>query len=252
LVVPVLPFIPDGRLMLGDERAEDLSGWGGATDMTARGISISKTIGRTLYMACVLGLVANIGAAIWHIGFPQTAPAVMADSIQKDEPAYLTGSLGAWRGSLPRARSVDVVKRIVVEGVAAPAEGVWAGQFDPITGDIQVIAGAGDLTLAHEYGHALLLDLIVERVGPGAGALAAFQGLSEMDRGSDPSSAPEWLRGMFAEYKRLRADPYGDSYYGSSFNEYFAESFAWTADRDGMDVAPITLAFFACLDRASR
>jgi hypothetical protein len=219
--------------------------------MITRGIT-AKTIGRTLYMACVLGLVANIGAAVWHIGFPQTAPAVMADAIQRDEPAYMTGSLGAWRGTLPRARSVDVVKSIVVAGLATPEDGVWAGQFDPVTGNIQVIASAGDLTLAHEYGHALLLDLIVEHEGEGARTLSTFQSLAETDRNGDPSGVPEWLLEMFDEYRHLPSDPYGSTYYGSSFNEYFAESFAWTADRDGMDVAPITLAFFASLECAAR
>jgi hypothetical protein len=219
--------------------------------MITRGTTI-RTIGRTLYLAFVLALVANIGAAAWHVVRPETAPRVMASAVQQDEPAYLTGALGSWRGTLPRARSVRVVSRITVQGRPAPEDGVWAGQFDPVTGDIEIIRTAGDLTLAHEYGHALLQDLIVERTGPGAHALAVFQDLVDADHTTDPSEVPEWLRGVFAEYQRLPADPYGDAYYGASFCEYFAESFAWTADRDGIDVAPATRAFLANLERAPR
>jgi hypothetical protein len=57
---------------------------------------------------------------------------------------------------------------------------------------------------------------------------------------------------MFTEYRNLPADPYGDTYYGASFNEYFAESFAWTANRAGMDVAPVTLAFFRDVENQAR
>jgi hypothetical protein len=214
--------------------------------------TITTTIGRTFYLACVLGLAANIGAAAWHIAFPLSAPGAVADTIRSDKPAYLSGTLGTWRGSLPRARTVRVVDRIVVTGLAAPTDGVWAGQFDPTSGGIEIIESAGDLTLAHEYGHALLEDLIIERVGPGAPSLSIFQALAETRRDSDPECVPEWLRGVFDEFRRLPADPYGDPYYGSSFNEYFAESFAWTADRDGMKVAPATLSFFASLESAAR
>jgi hypothetical protein len=238
--------------MSADERAEKDSErltWE-AQDMRTN--TTTRTIGRTIYLACVLGLVANIGAALWHIEFPASAPRAMADSIQSSEPAYLTGALGTWRGALPRSRSVSVVHEIVVTGLAAPTDGVWAGQYDPTTGAIQVIASAGDLTLAHEYGHALLQDLIVDRVGPGAPALSVFQQLSEARQDTDPADVPEWLRKVFAEFKRLPADPYGDTYYASSFNEYFAESFAWTADRNGMKVAPVTLAFLASLESAAR
>jgi hypothetical protein len=219
--------------------------------MTTKSI-IANSVGRTLYMAFILAFAANIGAAAWHIVSPESAPQVMASAVRSDEPAYMTGSLGSWRGALPRARSVRVVDRILVQGHAAPQDGVWAGQFDPVTGGIEVIRSAGDLTLAHEYGHALLQDLIVQHTGEGSQSLAVFQRLAETGRTTDPSAVPEWLRNVFDEYRRLPADPYGDTYYSTSFNEYFAESFAWTADRDGMNVAPETLAFLANLERTTR
>lgn len=211
--------------------------------------STIRTIGRTLYLAFVLALVASIGTAAWHVVGPGAAPRFMTSTVQQDEPAHMTGCLGSWRGTLPRARSVSVVDEIVVQGHAAPQNGVWAGQFDPVTGDIQIISSAGDLTLAHEYGHALMQDLVVERMGEGAYALGVFESLSQTNRDSDPSQVPEWLLGVFEDYRRLPADPYGDTYYGDSFNEYFAESFAWTTVREGMSVAPATLAFFANLER---
>jgi hypothetical protein len=219
--------------------------------MTTKGIRL-RTIGRTLYMACVLGLVANIGAAAWHIAWPESAPRVMAANLQQDEPAYRTGAFKSWSGSLPRARTVRIVDRILVDGQAAPEDGVWAGQFDPVSGEIEVIRSAGDITLAHEYGHALLQDLIVAHMGAGAPALSVFDDLASVDRAADSEDVPEWLRPVFNEYRALPDDPYGDAYYGSSFNEYFAESFAWAVERDGFGVAPATAAFLADLESPSR
>lgn len=215
------------------------------------GTTTLKTLGRTLYLAFVLGVAANVGSMVWHIAVPDTAPKVAAATVGSGDPAYMTGALGSWHGRLPLARPVKVVDHIAVDGQAAPKDGVWAGQYDPVDGAITVIRSAGDLTLAHEYGHALLLALIEQRTGPGAPALRVFQQLEDAGRSTDPDLVPEWLRSMFREYRGLPSDPYGDVYYGASFNEYFAETFAWTADRDGIDVAPVALALFASLEHVS-
>lgn len=215
-------------------------------------ISITiRTIARTLALAGVLCLAGALAVTGWHMVRHETAPRAMASTLRADGPAFMTGALGTWRGDLPRARAVRVVQSIQVQGQAAPENGVWAGQYDPVTGGIEIIRASGDITLAHEYGHALLQDLIVREIGEGAPALALFQQLADTSRSTDPSGVPAWLRGVFDEYRRLPAAPYGDSYYGDSFNEYFAESFAWTAVRDGMDVSPAARAFFADLERAS-
>ena len=133
--------------MVTDERAEIPYERREAHTMKSGGTTIG-TIGQMLCTALALALVANIGAAVLHIVRPESAPQVMASAIRQDEPAYMTGALGSWRGTLPRARSISIVDRITVEGRPAPQDGVWAGQFDPVTGAIEVIRSAGDLTLA--------------------------------------------------------------------------------------------------------
>jgi hypothetical protein len=210
----------------------------------------ARIIGRTLYLVCVLGLAAYIAAAVCNVGSPLTASRGGAGHAASGGSGRDTRDLGTWRGTLPLARSVNVVDVLTVDGRKAPGDGVWAGQYDPSDGSITVISSAGDLTLAHEYGHALLHDLLDERMGRGALSIGVFMQMEATDRTSDSESVPEWLRGMFHEYCGLPADPYGDTYYGNSFCEYFAESFAWTANRDGAYVAPITLAFFTSLETA--
>jgi hypothetical protein len=211
-----------------------------------------RTIARTLQLACILGLLINVGIAAWHVVSPETAPKVMANQVRQDEPAYLTGATGSWRGALPRATTVRVVDSIEVDGKQAPVGSVWAGQYDPVSGGIEIIRTAGDLALAHEYGHALLMELAVSHDGQGVRALALFDALAHTGRNDDPASVPDWLRRVFDEYRKLPADPYGDSYYGMSFNEYFAQSFACTVTSDRGEVAPVARAFFCSLEPAAR
>jgi len=213
------------------------------------GTIITRTIARTLLLAVLICAMGIALVTVGHLLWPETAPSAMAYPLRSGGPARLTGAVGTWRGDLPRARSIDVVREIEVAGLEAPQDGVWAGQYDPVTGGIEIINGAADVTLAHEYGHALMHDLIVRHVGEGAPALALFERLADADRQTDPSVVPAWLRPMFAEYRDLPADPFGDTYYGDSFGEYFAESFAWTAVRGGMDVAPAALGFFSGIER---
>jgi hypothetical protein len=188
--------------------------------------------------------------AAWADARSETPPKGMSSTVRESEPAHLSSSVGSWRGTLPYARPVRIVEHIGVEGQNTPQDGVWAGQYDPATGEIRIIRTAGDLTLAHEYGHALLQDLIIKYARESVCPVGTFQSLSETNRSTDPSQVPEWLRTVFADYRSLPADPYGSAYYGSTFNEYFAESFARIANRDGKGVAAATTAFFANLECA--
>lgn len=217
--------------------------------MTIRGTA-GRTMDRLRYAAGVAILLASMAAPMWRIAQVEAAPRSSSIEVSEDRNASQTGAVGSWRGTLPRARSVKVVDTIVITGRAAPENGVWAGQYDPMTGEIQVIRDAGAITLAHEYGHALLQDLIDEHTGVGTDALWIFQALADANRETDPSQVPDWLRAVFVEYQGLPGEPYDDVYYGSSFNEYFAESFAWTATRDAQSVPPVTLAFLESLDQA--
>jgi hypothetical protein len=164
--------------------------------------------------------------------------------------ASASGCLGDWHGTLPIARPIARVEEIAAGGQTAPEGSVWAGEYDPVEDHIAVIKDcASDLTLAHEYGHALLYDLIIEHVGDGAQALAVFDLLSNADRQTSANTVPEWLRPTFVEYRDSTSPPYGDNYYGSSFNEYFAESFAWTANRSGMYVPAAMADYLATVER---
>jgi hypothetical protein len=96
------------------------------------------------------------------------------------------------------------------------------------------------------------MELAVTHDGQGTRALALFDVLAHTGRNDEPARVPEWLRSVFDEYRRLPADPYGDTYYGESFSEYFAETFACIATRDSDGVAPVARAFFLGLEPAAR
>jgi hypothetical protein len=181
---------------------------------------------------------------------PAASPSlVYAAPANPDSAAIFTGCLGTWTGTLPHVRPIARVDQIVAGGQTAPQGSVWAGEYDPVNDRISIIKGcASDLTLAHEYGHALLLDVIREKVGPGAPALGLFSQLDRCDQRTSPDEVPEWLQAEFREYRRVSATTYGDPYYVESFNEYFAESFAWTANRSGMGVPPTITAYFESVE----
>jgi hypothetical protein len=164
--------------------------------------------------------------------------------------ASASGCLGDWHGALPIARPIARVNEIGAGGQTAPEGSVWAGEYDPVEDHIAIIKGcASDLTLAHEYGHALLYDLIIEHAGDGAQALTLFDLLSTVDQKTSADRIPEWLRPTFVEYRDSTSAPYGDRYYGSSFNEYFAESFAWMANRSGMYVPTAMADYLRTVER---
>jgi hypothetical protein len=206
---------------------------------------LGRAIGRIAFLAVALGLSVNAAAAgqVWTPGSGR-----IVSSVRSRKPAYESGCLGAWRGTLPRERTVKLVDRIESPALAAPAEGVWAGQYDPMTGDIKVIRTAGDITLAHEYGHALLHDLLEQGSGGSRRALYEFSALVAANHDTDPSDVPERLRSVFDEYRGTQDDLYGNSHYAGSFAEYFAESFARIATGDGANVPPRMTAFLASLD----
>jgi hypothetical protein len=217
--------------------------------------AMTKGLARSMYVVVAL-LFASISA--WNIAdiataYGHDAPASITYVTPENAaaPAASSGCLGDWHGAVPHIRPIARVLEIDAEGQTAPAGSVWAGEYDPVNDRIAVLEDcASDLTLAHEYGHALLYDVIIEHVGPGAPAQALFAALDATGQHTSTSRVPEWLRPVFDEYRTASASPYGDGYFGASFNEYFAESFAWTANRSGMDVPPAMTAFFDDVERA--
>lgn len=208
-----------------------------------------SVLSRLVYTACMLGLAAAI--ALTAMGKWSPADVVHAVVIrdQVKTPAYRTANLGSWRGQMPRTRPVRVVKDI--SPPMSPVQGTVAGQFDPLSDEIKVIPGSGDVTLAHEYGHAMLEDLIERHEGSYTASLKMFSVLED-SRQVDARNVPEWLRPTFMEYQRLPVTYYGSPYFGRSFNEYFAESFARMSLCRGKGVPPQTRLFLERVEKRGR
>lgn len=202
-----------------------------------------RVIGRILYAGLVTALVS---ALVW-IGLFVVLPEVAPQSCDVN-----SGVPGTWRGDLPHARHVTTVDKIDVAGVASPQGGTWAGLYNPVSHDIQVVKGAAALTLAHEYGHALLHDLLLARCADRWEADALFARIEVMNQSSGPDGLPVWLTAAYHEYECGSPTLYGSAYFGDSFGEDFAESFAYYTTRAGADVPPVMTALLAGAEKSGR
>ena len=156
-----------------------------------------------------------------------------------DEPAIAAHDIfNGWTGDYPTARVI-----------------VWSNDTDQILGDNPkyFTAGAYDpkdqvitLTdryftatpeqqtqiLVHEYGHALMGDLINHGSITNNYSLNRYSinRVQLFTQEANPRSVPEILRPLFLEYQRAERDTYDKwsnppGYYTNIFGEYFAESF---------------------------
>lgn len=201
-----------------------------------------RVIGRIVYGAFVAALLAALVGTGLLIAFP---PVVSQGSLDGGVP-------GAWQGDLPHARQVSIVDKIEIAGVASPQDGVWAGLYDASSRQIRIVKTGTQLTLAHEYGHALLHDLLLERCADRWEADALFSRIEETDQSSGPEGLPVWLTAAYLEYQSGPPTPFGSSYFGDSFGEDFAESFAWYTLREGTDVGPEMTALLAGVEKPDR
>lgn len=90
-------------------------------------------------------------------------------------------------------------------------------------------------TLRHEYGHALLSDLLVRDRGGDYYRSRKANALQELTQGDNPSELPELLLPIFEDYRSAPRSIYDrgmestrtiPGYFTREFGEFFAESFA--------------------------
>ena len=90
-----------------------------------------------------------------------------------------------------------------------------------------------DEVVLHEYGHALMSDLINhEGIGGYWVSRHKTNAMIDITQESDISEVPEILHPIFLAYQETPKDIYQTqfskpNYYSSCFSEFFAESFAW-------------------------
>lgn len=101
--------------------------------------------------------------------------------------------------------------------------------------------------LRHEYGHAFLYDMLVERHGgQGNESKAAYESslinAIRQGRPEPPPALPSDMHPLLAEYAGADPTVYGSPYLTSSFGEYFAESYARVLE--GKPVPAQTKAWF--------
>jgi hypothetical protein len=207
----------------------------------------ARLTGRILYDVTFAALIIACVALGLAIAFPRVLELATTQGCRID-----VGVPGTWRGTLPAKRLVSVVATIVVSDQACPQGSTWAGQYSAVTGDIQVVKGASALTLAHEYGHALLHDLLRKRLADSGAADAMFYRIEDTDQSSATSGLPAWLIAAYREYQQGSPTPFGNSYFGASFGEYFAESFAYYTTRSGDEVSPAMKSLFAEVEKQGR
>jgi hypothetical protein len=208
---------------------------------------VARVIGNILYDVLIGALViACLGVGV-AIASPRALELATTPGCRID-----AGVPGDWHGALPTKRPVSVVATIVVSDQTCPQGSTWAGQYNVATGDIQIVKNASAITLAHEYGHALLHDLLRQRCGSSESPDMTFIRIEKMNQSSGSAGLPEWLKPAYREYQNGSPTPFGDSYFGDSFGEYFAESFGYYTTRAADSVSPPLKSLFASVEKQGR
>jgi len=145
-----------------------------------------------------------------------------------DIPAYQTADLGCWKGSIPTLRRVSVLGDIP-EVVSTPALRT-VGNYTTRTAEIVLLRGdtLTPTVLRHEYGHALLFDVLVRECGGDiADALRLDESVvASFSRTSDITTLPTDLRAIAREYQSQPTTIYGNRHFTTTFGEYVAQSFS--------------------------
>ena len=204
-----------------------------------------------LYAGVVALLVTALAGIALLVALPEDA-GLAVGSAGMQLAAADSGVPGDWYGELPRLRTVSVVDRIEGAWHARPQGGIFTGQYDTSSREIWILKDASKLTLAHEYGHALLHDLLLDRGTGHCEADPLFARIERLDRSSGPEGLPVWLQDAYRGFQASSPNVYGSRYFGDSFGEYIAESFAWYTLRAGTGVAPEMKALLAGVDGQSR
>ena len=169
----------------------------------------------------------------------------------KTTPATIAG----WKGSLPYDRRVTVEETMsATQDLSVFGDGVQTlASYNVKTGEINILTGA-DSTRNHEFGHALLVDLVAQQNGGDyAKAASDSMALNKLSpEATDSSLAPSWLVGVADDYRN--ATPTGalgayNGYYLQNLNEYFAECYSLYTNGQQGEVPPNTRAFLASVER---
>lgn len=148
---------------------------------------------------------------------------------------------GTWHGALPLLRGVRR-SPVPLVGHMYGREIPAIAHYDPYDQSItlspalrRLPAAAQEADLRHEFGHALLAD-VLNRGAIGSYALSRFRSnaVLQLAAWQEPGDLPTVLRPIWSDFVAAhRSNPtiYGDwgappGYYTSIFGEFFAESFA--------------------------
>ena len=181
---------------------------------------------------------------------------VLPEAAAVQDPELLPG----WSGAYPRAR---VLRESSITEESYGSDGRPAYQvaaFNPKDQAITLSSMFATLdestqtsTLRHEYGHALMSDLVArDEHGSYAGSRLRTNALQVLTQGSDPRDLPPALKPVFKDYQRAPRDIYDDGprtqpgYYTSTFGEFFAESYR--RQLEGEPIPAATAAVFERID----
>lgn len=178
---------------------------------------------------------------------------VLPQSAVSAQPDVFLG----WSGSYPRAR-VMKESTITEESYGSDGrKGYQVAAFNPKDQAITLSAMFATLdestqasTLRHEYGHALMSDIVArDQGGDYTRSRVRTNALQLLTQESDPRELPELLLPIFEDYTRAPRDIYDDGltldgYYTSTFGEFFAESY-----RRHLEGEPIPSAARAVFER---
>lgn len=183
-------------------------------------------------------ITALVVASLWVLHNLQD-PA----SMSQEGWHYLgTGMSGAMMHPYPKVHKVVVqpLEKSTAEVLLGYIAGgtTVEGEYDPNTGTIRIVGDLSRLqaglpgplqptfrhTLRHEYGHAFLEDYCrakgMDPMSP------SFLACAQPGSHLDPKDFPRKLRPVLAAYRSASSDIYGMDYFTSTFEEFFAESYA--------------------------
>jgi hypothetical protein len=152
-----------------------------------------------------------------------------------------TSSQAASFQVVPAQRPTRVVSEVEVDGREV------AAAYDPAMDRIEIASATGSdprcarHALRHEYGHALVIDILTAAASDRESARRTIQEFRGLGPHGDRMIVPEALRPVFDEYATFEPETYGDGSLSSDFGEYMAESYARYLD--GSRVPPVTARF---------
>lgn len=224
---------------------------GGVGTMGALGREHRRTILRALIVALVI-INGFIGGTVAD-AHREAVSGLLPQSAIEVHPEVLLD----WEGTYPRAR---VLKRETITEESYGSDGRLSyavAAFNPKDQAITLSSMFAELdgttqdsTLRHEYGHALMSDIVArDEGGDYADSRVRTNTLQLLTQENDPRELPELLLPVFEDYQRSPRSIYDEGrtqpgYYTSTFGEFFAESY-----RRHLEGKPLPASTEAVIDR---